>query len=249
MVKLKTVENINRIRESCRLLAQTHAALGAMVQEGITTKELDSFAYDYIVNHGGKPAFLHYMGYPATLCTSVNDVIIHGIPGKKKLKKGDVVSLDLGINLKGFFSDSAVTHIVGQGTDEAEQLVRVTRECLYLGIEQARAGGRIHDISGAVYRHAKKFRYGVVRDFCGHGVGFAPHESPQIPNYVGAGPNPRIKAGMVLAIEPMINAGTDDIKILPDGWTVKTLDKRISAHWEHTVAIFPDHTEILTISD
>ncbi len=249
MVKLKTLEDINRIRESCRLLAQTHAALGTMVQEGITTKELDSYAYDYIVNHGGKPAFLHYMGYPATLCTSVNDVIIHGIPGKKKLKKGDVVSLDLGINLKGFFSDSAVTHIVGQGTEEAEQLVRVTRECLYLGIEQAQAGGRIHDISRAVYRHAKNFGYGVVRDFCGHGVGFAPHESPQIPNYVGAGPNPRIKAGMVLAIEPMINAGTDDVKILPDGWTVKTLDKRISAHWEHTVAIFPDHTEILTISD
>ncbi len=248
MIKLKTVEEINKIRESCSLLAETHEALGKLIQEGITTKELDTFAYNYIINHGGKPAFLDYMGYPATLCTSINDVIIHGIPGKEKLKNGDIVSLDLGINLKGFFSDSAVTHIVGQGTAEDEQLVKVTKECLYFGIEQAKAGNRIHDISRAVYRHAKKYGYGVVKDFCGHGVGFAPHEAPQIPNYVGAGPNPRIKEGMVLAIEPMINAGTDDVKILPDGWTVKTLDKKKSAHWEHTVAIFRDHTEILTIS-
>ncbi len=249
MIKLKTVDEIKRIGESCRLLAQTHKELGKLVQEGITTKELDKFAYDYIVRHGGKPAFLDYMGYPATLCTSVNDVVIHGIPGESKLKEGDIVSLDLGINLKGYFSDSAVTHIVGQGSEEAEKLVKVTRECLYRGIDQAQAGKRIHDISRAVYAHARQFGYGVVRDFCGHGVGFSPHESPQIPNYVGSGPNPRIREGMVLAIEPMINAGTDDVRILPDGWTVKTLDGRVSAHWEHTIAVFKDHTEILTICD
>ncbi len=249
MIKLKTNEEIDRIRESCKLLALTHKELGTIVREGITTKELDKFAYDFIVKNGGKPAFLNYMGYPATLCTSVNDVVIHGIPDKTKLKTGDVVSLDLGINLKGFFSDSAVTYIVGEGSREAEKLVSVTKEALMLGIEQARAGNRINDISRAVFTHAKKFGYGVVRDFCGHGVGYSPHEEPQIPNYVGSGPNPRLKPGMILAIEPMINAGKDGVKILSDGWTVKTIDKSISAHWEHTIAVFNDHTEILTILD
>ncbi len=249
MIKLKTLEEIDRIRESCKLLALTHHELGKIVEEGITTEELDKFAYDFIVKNGGKPAFLNYMGYPATLCTSLNDVVIHGIPDDTKLKSGDVISLDLGINLNGFFSDSAVTYIVGEGTEKAEKLVSVTKECLMMGIEQAKTGNRIHDISKAVFKHAKRYGYGVVRDFCGHGVGFSPHEAPQIPNYVGSGPNPRIKSGMVLAIEPMINAGTDDVKILADGWTVKTVDKSISAHWEHTVAIFDDHTEILTILD
>lgn len=249
MIKLKTIEEIKRIKESCKLLARTHNELGKLVQEGITTKELDKFAYDYITKNGGKPAFLNYMGYPATLCTSVNDVVIHGIPGDEKLKQGDVVSLDLGINLKGYFSDSAVTYIVGNGSKEAEKLVSVTRECLFLGIEQAKNGNRIHDISSAVYKHAKLHGYGVVKDFCGHGVGFSPHEPPQVPNYIGAGPNPRIKPGMILAVEPMINAGSDDVKILADGWTVKTIDKKISAHWEHTIAVFDDHTEILTIPD
>jgi len=249
MIKLKSTEEIKRIRESCRLLARAHLELGKLVEEGFTTAELDKVAYHFITKNGGKPAFLHYMGYPATLCTSVNDVVIHGIPGKEILKNGDVVSLDLGINLKGFFSDSAVTHIVGTGTEEAQNLVKRTRECLYLGIDQAKVGNRVHDISRAVFKHAKQFGYGVVRDFCGHGVGFAPHEDPQVPNYVSSGPNPRFKAGMVVAIEPMINLGTDDVKVLPDGWTVKTLDRKISAHWEHTVAIFKDHTEVLTIPD
>jgi len=153
MIKLKTNEEIDRIRESCKLLALTHKELGTIVREGITTKELDKFAYDFIVKNGGKPAFLNYMGYPATLCTSVNDVVIHGIPDKTKLKTGDVVSLDLGINLKGFFSDSAVTYIVGEGSREAEKLVSVTKEALMLGIEQARAGNRINDISRAVFTH------------------------------------------------------------------------------------------------
>ncbi len=249
MIKLKSNEEIDRIRESCKLLALTHREIGKIVSDGITTKELDQFAYDFIVKHGGKPAFLNYMGYPATLCTSVNDVVIHGIPDDTKLKEGDVVSLDLGINLNGFFSDSAVTYIVGEGTPEARKLVSVTEEALMLGIEQAVSGNRIHDISKAVYKHAKRYGYGVVRDFCGHGVGFSPHEEPQIPNYVGSGPNPRIKPGMILAIEPMINAGGDGVKILSDGWTVKTIDKSISSHWEHTVAVFKDHTEILTVLD
>ncbi len=249
MIKLKTKDEIDRIRESCKLLARTHREIGKLVEDGITTKELNDFAYDYIIQHGGKPAFLNYMGYPATLCTSVNDVVIHGIPGNVKIKNGDVVSLDLGIDLNGFFSDSAVTYIVGKGSSEAEKLVETTRECLYIGIEQAVAGNRIHDISQAVFKHAKKHGYGVVRDFCGHGVGYSQHEEPQIPNYVSRGSNPRIKAGMILAIEPMINAGTDDVVVMPDGWTVKTADGSLSAHWEHTVAVFEDHTEILTSDD
>ncbi|MDY7028927.1 MAG: type I methionyl aminopeptidase [Spirochaetota bacterium] len=249
MIRLKTEEEINRIRESCRLLAQTHRKLAEMVEEGITTLELDRFARDYIERHGGKPAFLNYMGYPASLCTSVNDVVIHGIPDNRKLRNGDIISLDLGIDLKGYFSDAAQTLAVGDVPAGVKELINVTRECLYAGIDQARVGNRIHDIGRAVYDHATAHGFGVVKDYCGHGVGFSQHEDPQIPNYVSRGSNPRIKAGMVLAIEPMINQGTGRVKLLDDDWTVKTMDGMISAHWEHTVAVFRDHTEILTDSE
>ena len=249
MIRLKTTEEIKRIRASCRLLAETYSALIKIIEENITTEELDKFAYDFIKRHGGTPAFLNYQGYPASLCTSVNQVVIHGIPGKQKLKQGDIISLDLGINLKGYYSDAALTFPVGKITKEAENLLSVTREALYLGIEKAVAGNRIKDISGAVYSHAKNHNYGVVREYCGHGVGFNVHEDPQIPNYIGPGPNPRLKPRMVLAIEPMINLGTDDVVILEDSWSVITADNSISAHFEHTVAIFEDHTEILTLTD
>ena len=246
MIKLKSINEINGIRESCKFLAETHKELEKLVEPGITTIELDRFARNYIVKRGGRPAFLNYMGYPASLCTSINEVVIHGIPSKRKLKEGDIVSLDLGIDYKGFFSDSALTHPVGKISKEAENLIRITKESLYLGIEKAVPGNRIHDISRAVYNHAKSYNYGVVRDFCGHGVGFSPHESPQVPNYVGSGPNPRIKKGLVIAIEPMINLGVDEVRVLNDDWTVKTMDNKIAAHWEHTIAVFEDHTEILT---
>lgn len=249
MIKLKSINEINGIRESCKLLAETHKELAKLVEVGISTLELDKFARNYIVQRGGKPAFLGYMDYPASLCTSINEVVIHGIPSKRKLKEGDIVSLDLGINLKGYFSDAAVTLPVGKISEDAKELIKITKESLYLAIKQAVTGNRIHHISRAVYDHAKKSNYGVVRDFCGHGVGFSPHESPQVPNYVGSGPNPRIKKGMVLAIEPMINLGVDDVLVLDDEWTVLTVDKKISAHWEHTVAVFEDHTEILTMLD
>lgn len=249
MIKLKSINEINGIRESCKLLAETHKELAKLVEVGISTLELDKFARNYIVQRGGKPAFLGYMDYPASLCTSINEVVIHGIPSKRKLKEGDIVSLDLGINLKGYFSDAAVTLPVGKISEDAKELIKITKESLYLAIKQAVTGNRIHHISRAVYDHAKKSNYGVVRDFCGHGVGFSPHESPQVPNYVGSGPNPRIKKGMVLAIEPMINLGVDDVLVLDDEWTVLTIDKKISAHWEHTVAVFEDHTEILTMLD
>ncbi len=247
MIKLKSLNEIDAIRESCQFLAETHREIKKLITVGITTRELDSFARDFIEKRGGVPAFLNYMGYPASLCTSVNEVVIHGIPSKRKLKEGDIISLDLGIDYKGFFSDAAVTLPVGNISEEAEKLIRVTKEALYLAIDKAVVGNRIHDISRAVFNHAKNENYGVVRDFCGHGVGYSIHEAPQVPNYVGSGPNPRIKKGMVLAIEPMINLGVDDVRVLDDDWTVKTMDNKISAHWEHTVAVFEDHTEILTV--
>ncbi|MBN2508818.1 MAG: type I methionyl aminopeptidase [Spirochaetales bacterium] len=247
MIKLKSIEEIGKIRESCQMLSETYRALIPMVSPGISTGELDRFANSYIRKLGGKPAFLGYMGYPAALCTSVNEEIIHGIPGKRILKEGDIVSLDLGINLDGYFSDRAVTVPVGTVSQELTRLLKVTEECLFLAIEQAVCHNRIKDISQAVFGHAKQHGYGVVREYCGHGVGFAPHEDPQVPNYVGRGPNPRLKAGMVIAIEPMINMGGDEIETLSDEWTVITADFKPSAHFEHTVAVFEDHTEILTL--
>lgn len=249
MIKLKTVDEISRIRESCKLLAETHLEIEKMVDVGITTLELDRFARSYIEMHGGKPAFLNYMGYPASLCTSVNEVVIHGIPENRKLKEGDIISLDLGIDLKGYFSDAARTLPVGQISTEAKELIDVTKECLYLGIEEAKTGNRISHIGKAVFEHAKKHGMGVVKEYCGHGVGFSQHEDPQIPNYISRGPNPRIKPGMVLAIEPMINRGTGRVVLLDDEWTVETADGELSAHWEHTVVVFKDHTEILTALD
>lgn len=246
MIKLKTADEIGRIRESCHLLAETHKEIEKMVDVGITTGELDKFARSYIESHGGIPAFLNYMGYPASLCTSVNQVVIHGIPSDYKLQNGDIISLDLGIDLNGYFSDAARTLPVGTISEDAQKLVAVTRESLYLGIDQAKAGKRINDIGRAVSQHASKYGYGVVREYCGHGVGFSQHEDPQVPNYISRGPNPRIKPGMVLAIEPMINQGTGKVVLLDDDWTVETADGLLSAHWEHTVAVFEDHTEILT---
>ena len=247
MIRLKNDKEIEGIRESGRLLAWTLRELTTMVVEGAATRELDSFARSWIEGHGGKPAFLGYMNYPASLCISLNNEVIHGIPGPRKLRKGDLVSIDLGVILNGYFSDAAVTLPVGMPSPKREKLLRVTRECLEQGISQAVAGNRISDISRAVYAHATGNGYGVVREYCGHGTGFAMHEDPQVPNYVGAGPNPRLKEGMVLAIEPMVNAGTGDIELLDDGWTVVTADGADSAHFEHTVVVRRDRMEILTL--
>ncbi len=246
MLRLKNEEQIRGIRESCRLLSELFRELRPMVQEGTTTRELDAFARDFIFRSGGEPAFLGYDGYPASLCTSVNEEVIHGIPGARRLRSGDIVGLDCGINLGGFFSDAAFTVPVGRVSAETEALLATTRECLEKAVAAIRVGGRIHDISRAVYGHARSRGYGVVRQYCGHGVGFSQHEDPQIPNYVSPGPNPRIVPGMVLAIEPMINLGTDDVELLEDDWTVVTQDGKHSAHFEHTVAILPDGPEVLT---
>jgi methionyl aminopeptidase len=246
MIRLKNERQLEGIRKSCRLLSAMFKELKPHVREGASEIDLDRFCHDFIKKAGGKPAFLDYEGYPSTLCISTNEKVIHGIPGKRKLKEGDIVGLDCGVDLGGYFSDAAITLKIGKVSAQAEKLIEVTRQCLDLAIEQAKYGNRIHHISKAVFQHAKSHGCGVVRQYCGHGVGFAAHEDPQVPNYISPGPNPRLAPGMVLAIEPMINAGNDDIDLLEDGWTVVTRDGSLSAHFEHTVAILHDRTEILT---
>jgi methionyl aminopeptidase len=246
MIRFKNESEIAFIRESSRRLAEVLKGLQSLVVPGVTTRELDDFVRENIHSRGGKPAFLGYLGFPASLCISINEEVIHGIPGKRRLQEGDLVGLDVGFELDGFFSDAALTVGVGRIGGERARLLKVTRECLDLAVKEAIAGNRVSDISRAVHRHAREAGFDVVRQFCGHGVGFSPHEDPQIPNYTGSGPNPRLKAGMVLAIEPMVNAGTWEVRILEDDWTVVTVDGSDSAHFEHTVALFEDHTEILT---
>jgi len=247
MIKIKSEKEIQAIRESGTILANTLQELAKMAVEGITLKELDNFSRNYIIKHGGKPAYLGYMDYPASLCTAVNNEVIHGIPGKRRLMNGDIVGLDLGVDLNGFFSDACITVAIGKISERRKRLMRVTEECLALAIAQVKPGNRIADISKAVYDHAIANGYDVVRDYCGHGVGYAPHEDPQVPNYVGHGPNPRLKPGMVIAIEPMVNAGGFEIRILDDGWTVITADGSDSAHFEHTVVVTKEGSQILTL--
>lgn len=246
MIKLKNKSQLEGIRKSCRLLVELFDEIGAMIRPGISTGEIDAKAAEFIRKGGGVPAFLGYMGYPANICASVNEVVIHGIPNSRPLLEGDIVGIDIGIILDGFYSDRAYTYAVGKPSAEKLELMRVTQRCLDLAIEGARTGKRIKDISRAVFECADTAGFGVVRDYCGHGVGLDVHEEPQVPNYVGRGPNPRLKPGMVLAIEPMINLGTHEIEVLDDEWTVVTLDRRPSAHFEHTIAVLDDGIEVLT---
>ena len=245
-MKLKNLKQIRRIRESGIVLARTLEQLGQMVEPGVPLLDIDAQCRALLKAAGASPAFLGYMGFPAALCVSVNEEVIHGIPTKRKLRDGDVVSLDLGVDLEGYISDAAATFPVGNVSPEVDELLRVTRQALELGIGAARAGGRIQDISRAIYDHVTTFGYGVVRPYCGHGVGFAVHEEPQVPNYVSRGPNPRLKPGLVIAVEPMINLGGDDVEVLDDDWTVVTKDRSVSAHFEHTIAILEDRVEIVT---
>lgn len=246
MIKLKNREQIQGIRASCALLSELLETLRTKITPGAGLLELDRLAYEFITRHGGKPAFLDYEGYPATLCISVNDTVIHGIPDDSRLEEGDIVGIDCGIDLGGYFSDSAVTWPVGKVSAEAERLMKVTRECLERGIAAVRPGVRIHDISRPVFSLATASGYGVVRQYCGHGVGLEMHEDPQIPNYVSPGPNPRLLPGMVLAIEPMVNMGSGDVRVLDDDWTVVTFDHSLSAHYEHTVLVTENGHEVLT---
>ena len=250
MIRLKNEAQIDGIRKSCRMLSAMYRELIPLVKPGIATIEIDQWAQAWIKKAGGKPAFLGVHGsdqrpFPAAVCISVNNEVIHGIPSKRKIADGDLVSLDCGIILDGFISDQAITLEMGNVGSEAHILSSVTRDCLYAAIKAARAGDRLLQISRAVYDLAVSSGFGVVHQFCGHGVGLELHEDPAVSN-IPRGPNPKLKGGMVLAIEPMINAGTGDVEVLGDGWTVVTADSRFSAHWEHTIAIFQDRTEILT---
>jgi len=220
---------------------------GRSIKVGMTTFELDKIIHDYIVKNGAKPSFLGYGGFPASACISINNQVIHGIPSKKvRIQEGDIVSIDVGAYIDGFHGDTAYTFAVGKISEEAQQLLKVTEESLYKGIEQAIAGNRIGDIGHAVQEHCEAYGYGVVKKFIGHGLGRQLHESPEVPNFGREGHGPRLVAGMTIAIEPMINAVGEDVKTLPDGWTVLTKSGSLSAHFEHSVAVTPDGPVILT---
>ena len=231
------------------MLSAMYRELIPLVKPGVATIEIDRWVQEWIRKAGGTPAFLGVGSkknpYPAAICISINNEVIHGIPSRRKILDGDLVSLDCGITLDGYISDQAITLEAGKVSPAAHKLCTTTRECLYAGIRAARAGDRILQIAHAVYDRAVSAGYGVVSQFCGHGVGLALHEDPQVTN-IPRGPNPRLQGGMVIAIEPMINEGTGDVEILEDDWTVVTADDSLSAHWEHTIVLYPDRTELLT---
>jgi methionyl aminopeptidase len=249
MVIFKSLNEIERIRKASKIVARTLGVLESHVQAGITTRELDQIAESEIRKAGAKPAFKGYRGFPATLCVSVNEEVVHGIPSDRKLKEGDIVGLDLGCIWEDFYGDAARTFPVGQVSEESKRLLKITEESLLIGIDQARPGNRIGDIGYAVQAHAESNGYTVVRDFVGHGIGRNLHEDPQIPNYGNRGQGPRIKAGMVLAIEPMVCQGLADVDVLSDNWTAVTRDGSLAAHFEHSVAITDNGPEILSRVD
>lgn len=247
MIVLRTAKEIDMMRKACQISAEALQIAGEAVKPGITTYEIDQIAYRYIKKQGAEPNFLNYNGFPATACISINDEVIHGIPSKNRvLKEGDIVSIDLGAKVNGYNGDNAATFACGTISDEAKRLCDTTRESLYLGIEQAIAGNRIGDIAFAIQSYCEERGFSVVREFTGHGIGTHLHEDPSVPNYGTAGRGQRLLPGMTIAIEPMINMGSKAIKCLPDGWTVKTLDGKLSAHFEHTVAITKGEPMILT---
>lgn len=244
---MKTDEEIELLRENNLLVSQTLAEVGRHIRPGVTTKELDRIAEDFIRAHGAVPAFLGYEGYPASLCISINEQVVHGIPSDKVvLKEGDIVSVDAGTFMKGFVGDSAYTFMVGEVGEEVRRLLEVTKEALYKGTEQAKAGNRVGDISYAVQQHAESFGYGVVRELEGHGLGRKMHEAPGVPNFGARGRGPLLKEGMVICIEPMITQGNRSVVFEGDGWTVRTRDRKPAAHYEFAVAIRKGGPDVLT---
>ncbi len=244
---LKSEAEIRILREANRIVAATLAMLREKVAPGVTTWQLDTWAEEFARKRGGMPAFKGYRGFPGSLCVSVNHEVVHGIPSKKvMLLEGDIVSIDFGVKYEGFYGDAAITVAVGRISEERDKLLRVTRESLHKGIAQARVGNRINDISGAIQDHVEMHGFSVVRQFVGHGIGVRLHEPPEIPNYRRNEPTPRLQAGMVLAIEPMVNAGSFDVEVLRDGWTVVTRDRASSAHFEHSVVVTKEGPLILS---
>lgn len=245
MIILKTPDEIAVMAKASRVVAEALAVLKSAVKPGITTDELDRLAESEIRSRGAIPAFKGYRNYPKTLCASVNEQVVHGIPSKRVLKEGDIIGLDLGAIVGGFYGDSAVTVAVGRIDEKTATLVRITEESLSLAIEQARVGNRLSDISHAVQRHVEAAGYSVVTEFVGHGIGRQLHEEPQVPNYGKPGQGPRLQAGMVLAIEPMVNMGGSAVRVLDDRWTAVTVDGSLSAHFEHTIAIQPSGSALV----
>ena len=247
MVYTRSREEIERIRAAAQIVAMTLREVGRAVRPGVTTAELDQLAESIIRDHGGRPAFKGYRGFPASICPSVNEEVVHGLPGPRELREGDLVGVDVGVDLQGFYGDAALTFPVGTVSDEAVKLLQVTRESLMLGIAQARAGNRVGDISHAVQSYVERNGFSVVKALVGHGIGREMHEEPAVPNFGPPGRGPRLMAGLVLAIEPMVNVGGHEVVTRSDGWTVATKDGSLSAHFEHTVAVGADGPEILSV--
>lgn len=246
MIILKSQDEIKRIGEACLIVAETLEGIKKIVVPGITTAELDRFAESFIVSKNAAPAFKGYRGYPASLCASINEEVVHGIPSSVKLKEGDIISLDVGVYYKGFYGDAALTLPVGKAGEEAKKLLSVTEEALYRGIENAVIGKRLFDISFAIQSHVEYAGFSVVRNFVGHGIGRELHEEPQLPNFGRPGEGSALMEGMTLAIEPMVNTGGWEVAILNNSWTAVTKDKSLSAHFEHTVAIMSEGPKTLT---
>lgn len=246
MVHLKTEAEVQLIRESAQILGKAHGEVARLIKPGIKTSALDKVAEEYIRDNGGVPSFKNYNGFPATLCISVNEVVVHGFPGNYELKETDIISVDCGVNYKGFHSDSAYTYPLEGVDKETLLLLERTYDSLFKGIEKAKAGNRMGDISYAIQSYVESFGYGVVRELVGHGIGRSLHEDPEVPNFGKQGKGVKLVAGMVFAIEPMINQGTKNVVQENDGWTIRTSDRKPSAHFEHTVAVLEEKTEVLT---
>ena len=249
MIAIKNERELVLMRKACKITAAARALAGDMVRPGVTTKEIDKAVYDYIVSQGAKPSFLGYHGFPGSSCISVNSTVIHGIPGPIVLKEGDIVSVDVGAYYKGFHGDCAATYPCGKISAEAQKLIEVTKQSFFEGIRFATRGHRVSDISHAIQTYVESNGFSVVRSFVGHGVGAQLHEEPEVPNFGTAGRGPRLLPGMTLAIEPMVNEGVYDVRVLKDGWTTVTADGKLSAHYENTVLITDGEPEILTVAE
>ncbi len=249
MIIIKNGQEIDAMRQACKITAAARALAGDMVRPGVSTKQIDKAVHDYIVAQGTKPSFLNYHGFPASACISVNSTVIHGIPGEYVLKEGDIVSVDVGAYYKGFHGDCAATFACGEISAEARKLIDVTKQSFFEGIRFATKGHRVSDISHAVQTYVESNGFSVVRSFVGHGVGAQLHEEPEVPNYGPAGRGPRLLPGMTIAVEPMVNAGVYEVRVLKDGWTTVTADGKLSAHYENTVLITDGEPEILTVTE
>ena len=247
MITLKSEREIELMRRAGKITAAARALAGEMVKPGVTTQEIDKAVYRFIRSQGAEPSFLNYNGYPASVCVSVNDEVIHGIPGKRVLREGDIVSVDVGAYIGGFHGDCAATYACGKISDEAQKLIDVTRQSFYEGMKFAREGNRLSDVSHAIQEYVERSGFSVVREYVGHGIGRNMHESPEVPNFGLPGHGPKLLRGMTLAVEPMVNAGVAAIRQMPDGWTVKTRDGKYAAHYENTILITAGEPELLTV--